>query len=96
LVLPPDGVYAVRVRAPGTQQQGVANLGFNPTFQEQERSLEAHLFDFDADLYGRRLEVSFVRRLRGECKFPTVQALTEQIARDVAAARQVLAESSSL
>jgi riboflavin kinase/FMN adenylyltransferase len=95
LVLPPDGVYAVRVRVRGTAHHGVANLGFNPTFEEHERSLEVHLFDFDANLYGRRLDVGFVRRLRGECKFPNPQALADQIARDVAAARQVLADTSA-
>jgi len=91
LVLPPDGVYAVRVSVHGTPELGVANLGFNPTFQDHERSLEVHLFDVDTDLYGERLEVSFVRKLRGEVKFPNPQALVQQIVRDVAAARHVLA-----
>jgi riboflavin kinase/FMN adenylyltransferase len=91
LVLPPDGVYAVRVLVKGVQHDGVANLGFNPTFQEHERSLEAHLFDLNDNLYGQRMEVRFVRRLRGETKFATVQALAEQIARDAAAARAALA-----
>jgi len=77
----------------GTLREGVANLGFNPTFHEHERSLEVHLFDLDENLYGQRVEVHFVRRLRGETKFPNVQALAEQIARDVAGARRALAES---
>jgi len=93
MVLPPDGVYAVRARVQGSERPGVANLGFNPTFEEHERSLEVHLFDLDGNLYGQRLEVNFVQRLRGEIKFPNVQALAQQIARDVAAARQVLAGS---
>jgi len=93
LVLPPDGVYAVRARLGERRLEGVANLGFKPTFQEHERTLEVHLFDFDADVYGRRLEVDFVRRLRAETKFPDVHALAEQIGRDAAAARHVLAES---
>jgi riboflavin kinase/FMN adenylyltransferase len=93
LVLPPDGVYAVRVRVRGEWQPGIANLGFNPTFHQQERSLEAHIFDFDAELYGDRLEIAFVQRLRGEQKFSTPQALALQIARDVEAARQVVARS---
>ena len=91
LVLPPDGVYAVRARVHGAERAGVANLGFNPTFQVHERSLEVHVFDFDADLYGHRIEISFVQRLRGEMRFPNPQALAQQIARDVAAARQALA-----
>jgi len=93
LVLPPDGVYAVRVRLGQTWHPAMANLGFNPTFQTHERGLEAHLFDFHGDLYGRRLEVCFVRRLRSEIKFPNVQALVEQIARDAANAREALANA---
>ena len=94
LVLPPDGVYAVRALVEGVVRPGVANLGFNPTFGEHERGLEVHVFDFDANLYGQRLEVSFARRLRGEVKFSNAQALAEQIASDVAVARQALAESA--
>jgi len=95
LTVPPDGVYAARVTTPAGLQMGVANLGHRPTFQEHERSLEAHLFDFDVDLYGKRIEVAFVRRLRGEVKFAGPQALVEQIARDIADARAVLAELKS-
>ena len=91
LILPPDGVYAVRAHVGTAGYQGVANLGFNPTFQDHERSLEVHLFDVNADFYGQRLEVTFVHRLRGEKRFATVHALAEQIARDAAAARRVLA-----
>lgn len=93
LVLPPDGVYAVSVQARGTARPGVANLGFNPTFAQQERGLEAHIFDFDEDLYGQRVEVGFVERLRGEVKYESPQALAQQIARDVEAARQALARA---
>ena len=59
LVLPPDGVYAVRVRVRGEWWPGIANLGFNPTFHQHERGLEAHIFDFDGDLYGQRVEIAF-------------------------------------
>ena len=93
LVLPPDGVYAVRVRVHGEWWPGVTNLGFNPTFHQHERSLEAHIFDFRGDVYGQRVEIAFVQRLRGEEKFPTPQALAQQIARDVEAARRVLARA---
>lgn len=93
LVLPPDGVYAVEVRVQGTDWPGVANLGRNPTFGQHHRSLEAHVFDFNCELYGKRVEIGFVQRLRGEQKFPHPQALAQQIARDVAAARQALARS---
>ncbi len=93
MVLPPDGVYAVWTRRRGGTAGGVANLGHNPTFGNTARSLEVHLFDVDENLYGQRLEVSFVRRLRGEVKFPNVQALAQQIARDATAARAALADA---
>jgi riboflavin kinase / FMN adenylyltransferase len=95
LMVPPDGVYAVRTVTPMGVRGGVANLGHRPTFAEHERSLEVHLFDVAADLYGRRLEVSFLRKLRDEVKFPSAQALVEQIARDVATAREVLADANA-
>jgi riboflavin kinase/FMN adenylyltransferase len=90
--LPPDGVYAVRVRAGQRLMQGVANVGFKPTFGDSERSVEAHLFDFEGDLYGERVEVSFVEALRAERRFPDANALVEQIRRDIEAARRVLGD----
>jgi len=77
---------------------GAANLGLNPTFRDDAHAgsrreplmLEVNLFDFDQDLYGRTLRIEFVHRLRDERRFPNVDALKEQIARDVAAARTLL------
>ncbi len=90
-ILVPDGVYAVRVEWGAQQRSGVANVGRKPTFgQGHCRTLEAHLFDFDGDLYGERLRVSLVGRLRGEMRFPSPQALVEQIHRDAERAREVL------
>jgi riboflavin kinase / FMN adenylyltransferase len=86
--LPPDGVYAVRAEVDGTRLLGVANIGFNPTFGNQTRTVESHLLDFSGDLYGRRLELAFVRSLRGERKFPDVAALVTQIRADIEAARR--------
>lgn len=88
---PPDGVYAVRVRRGEQWLDAVANVGTNPTFGTAPRTLEAYIFDFDEDLYGERLSVGFVERLRGEIAFPSVEALVAQIARDAAEARAVLA-----
>jgi len=96
LVLPPDGVYAVKVRVRGSDWPAVANLGFNPTFGQNTRSLEAHLFDFNGDLYGKRVEIGFVQRLRGEQKFSTPQALAQQIAHDCSAAREALNRSGQV
>jgi riboflavin kinase / FMN adenylyltransferase len=93
VLLPTDGVYAVAARdlhAPGASLlHGVTNLGTRPTF-EAGRAVEVHLFDFDADLYGHRLRIGFVERIRGERRFESVQALEAQIARDAEAARAAL------
>jgi riboflavin kinase/FMN adenylyltransferase len=90
VVLPPNGIYAVRVSWDGRPGNGVASLGVRPTFGEGERLLEVNLFDFDGDLYGRRLRVEFVRRQRGERKFGSVGALVRQMERDAQRARQIL------
>ncbi|HET9761987.1 MAG TPA: bifunctional riboflavin kinase/FAD synthetase [Casimicrobiaceae bacterium] len=90
-ILVPDGVYAVHAEWGGERRGGVANVGRKPTFgQGHLRTLEAHLFQFDGDLYGERLRVSFVERLRGETRFPSPQALVEQIRKDAERAREVL------
>lgn len=93
-MLPPDGVYAVRVVLDDDSVHGgVANLGTNPTFGGVGRRLEAHLFDFDDDLYDRVIRIRFVRRLRGEVKFDSVDSLVEQIDADAQLARAILASS---
>jgi riboflavin kinase/FMN adenylyltransferase len=94
-VMPAHGVYAGHVRIldageppGGARFAAVSNVGKRPTFKEDDPPLvEAHLIDWSGDLYGRRIEVSFESRLRGEQRFPGPDALRAQIARDVAAAR---------
>ena len=95
VVLPPNGIYAVRVSWEGHHANGVASLGVRPTFGEGERLLEVNLFDFNGDLYGRRLRVEFVRRQRGERKFGSVGALVEQMQRDAQRARQILGDRAA-
>jgi riboflavin kinase/FMN adenylyltransferase len=90
-LLPRNGVYAVRVSRGKHTHGGVANLGINPTFGGEERSLEPHLFDFEGDLYGEYLKVAFVRRLRDERRFASADDLISQIRRDVEEARRTLA-----
>jgi len=86
--LPPDGVWAVSARlAAGQPVAGVANLGMRPTVAGDTRSLEVHLLDFSADLYGQELEVRFLKHLRPEIKFPSLDALKTQIQRDADEAR---------
>jgi riboflavin kinase/FMN adenylyltransferase len=90
-VVPPRGVYAVWARAGGRIHEGVLNFGVRPTLgRDRHPTLELHLLDFSASLYGREVEVFFVRRLRPERAFPSEQALTRQIAADVRQARAVL------
>lgn len=91
--LPPDGVWAVHaVLANGQKRDGVANLGMRPTVHGTSRLLEVHLFDFSDDLYGQELEVRFLKHLRDEIKFSSVDALRLQIQRDAEQARQVLTQ----
>jgi riboflavin kinase/FMN adenylyltransferase len=87
LPLPP-GVYACRALVGQTRYRAVINIGVRPTFGETELAVEAHLLDFSGDLYGQKLRLEFVRRLREERKFPGVEALRSQIEQDVARARQ--------
>jgi riboflavin kinase/FMN adenylyltransferase len=85
------GIFAVRVRGAAAEARpAVASLGNRPTVDGQETLLEAHLFDFAADLYGCEIEVEFVEKLRDEERFANVEALVEQMNRDAAAARRIL------
>jgi riboflavin kinase / FMN adenylyltransferase len=89
-LLPPAGIYAVQVELQGQIFPAVANIGTCPTFGNEESSLEVYLLDFDQDIYGQRLAVEFVQRLRDERRFPDLPALVAQIKADVAAARQIV------
>jgi riboflavin kinase/FMN adenylyltransferase len=87
----PTGIYAVWLVDGATRRPAVASLGTNPTFVDGGAvTFEVHVLDWDGDLYGRRLRVELVERLREEAKFPTIDSLVAQIERDIAAARGVL------
>ena len=90
---PPDGVYFAEAWLDGVLLHGVVNLGFRPTVSsgQPERILEIHLLDFDQDIYGKDLEIRFVRYLRPEKKFESVDALIRQIKVDVRQAREFCA-----
>ncbi|HET7426217.1 MAG TPA: bifunctional riboflavin kinase/FAD synthetase [Gemmatimonadales bacterium] len=90
-LLPPDGVYAVRVEWRAGRADGMMNQGPKPTFQDGRRTLEAHLFDFDGDLYGEWVRIEWVERLRDVQRFASVEALQQQLTRDQSRARAVLA-----
>ena len=86
------GIYAVEVFLDGALCGGVASFGTRPTVDDGPPLLETFLFDFDGDLYGRTIEVAFVRRIRGEKKFDSLEALVAEMERDKAKARAILAE----
>jgi riboflavin kinase/FMN adenylyltransferase len=88
---PVAGIFAVQVHGvAAVPRAGVASLGTRPTIGGTEALLEAHVFDFDGDLYGREIEVEFVARLRDEKRFATLDALTAQMQCDAADARRIL------
>jgi riboflavin kinase / FMN adenylyltransferase len=89
---PVAGIFAVRVRGVAPRAlAGVASLGTRPTIGGVEALLEAHLFDYSGDLYGREIEVEFVAKLREERCFETLEALVAQMRRDADEAREILA-----
>ena len=88
-LLPPDGVYATEAQVGDATYPAVTNVGRNPTVAGRRRTVETYLLDEDLALYGAELTVSFLARLREERTFPSLAALSEQIGRDVAAAKKV-------
>ncbi|MFN7955822.1 MAG: bifunctional riboflavin kinase/FAD synthetase [bacterium] len=94
-LLPKAGVYAVWVEIGEAIVPGVANVGVAPTFGGETLSVEAHLLDFDGDLYGQAIGVRFVDRIRDERKFGGVAELTDQIRNDVERARALLASAGT-
>ena len=88
---PRYGIYAVRVTLEdGTEHPGVASLGVRPTFDPPQELLEAHLFDFDGDLYGQKIEVALHAFIRDERKFESIDALVAEMRNDEAEARRLL------
>ena len=92
-LFPAPGVYAVKVRLGETLLDGACNIGTNPTFGNDTVSLEVFLLDFDQDLYGREVTLFFMDRLRGEMRFPDLEALKQAIAADVDNCRAILKDA---
>lgn len=93
-LLPANGVYACYAHLGAERFAAVTNIGSRPTFDGTETRVEAHLLDFERDIYGQTLALDFVARLRGEQRFNSIQALVAQISADVAQGRQLLAASA--
>jgi len=90
-LVPHNGVYAVLADTPYGTYGAAVNIGFNPTFDGKKRTIEAHLFDFDEDLYGRDITLRFVRKIRLERKFESPEELKRQIGLDIDKAKKILA-----
>jgi riboflavin kinase / FMN adenylyltransferase len=87
---PKTGVYAVTVELAGTRYKGVANIGYSPTFDDYVYTVEVHILDFDRDIYGHRIRVNFIDRVRDEKKFSGIEELSAQIKKDVEKARSIV------
>jgi len=94
-LVPAPGVYAVRVRLDERELRGVMNIGFRPTFEGGNQTLEVHVLDFHEHVYDRMVTVEFVERLRPETKFGSVEELKRQIAADIGLARLILGDAES-
>jgi riboflavin kinase / FMN adenylyltransferase len=89
--IPPDGVYATRVVMAEGAYPSITNIGMRPTFGETARSIEAHIFDFNRDIYDRTIKLEIIERVRPERKFESAEALGKQIAEDLKRAKEILA-----
>jgi len=87
---PKQGIYAVTVEHQGRTYQGVANIGYSPTFEDHIFTVEVHIMDFEKNIYGDTIRVNFIERQRDEIKFDSIDALAKQIRLDIENARQIL------
>lgn len=92
-IIPKDGVYAVKVLLKGNGHHGMLNIGTNPTFENTERTIEVHIFDFNGDIYGENIEVLFIERIREEKRFGSVTELKEQLYNDKLVSEKILSGS---
>ncbi len=89
-ILPKVGVYATKTHIDGEVHQSITNVGYRPTFGQNKLLIESHLFDFEQDIYKRRIRVEFVDRVRDEQRFESAEALTNQIKVDVGNVKDIL------
>jgi len=81
-LVPMNGVYAVEVEVLGNKYKGMCNIGMRPTVDGKVRTIETHILNFDEDIYGLPMRIRFLRRIRDERKFPSLEALKEQLSID--------------
>jgi len=87
---PKTGIYAVTVECRHRLYKGVANIGYSPTFDDHQFTVEVHILDFNDTIYGDEIRVNFIHRIRDEKKFSGISELIEQIKRDIVTARNLL------
>ncbi|MFW6081819.1 MAG: riboflavin kinase, partial [Desulfosalsimonas sp.] len=87
---PKTGVYAVMAQTAEGSYKGVANIGYSPTFDDYIFTVEVHLLDFSGNLYGQKIQVNFIERIRDEKKFNSIEELSAQIGKDIDSARKIL------
>jgi len=92
-IFPGVGVYATRAYIDEEKKESITNVGYRPTFGNDELLIETHVFDFDRDIYGKRVRIDFVERVRDEQKFDGPDALVDQIKKDVLKVKDILAVS---
>jgi riboflavin kinase/FMN adenylyltransferase len=90
-IIPPDGVYAVRLVVRERAYDGIANIGMRPTFNKKTLAIEVHVFNFNEDIYGEDISLCFIRKIREEKKFKGAEALVSQIRADIEIAKEILA-----
>jgi len=91
--IPPDGVYVTRIILADGAYPSITNIGMRPTFAEPARTFEAHIFDFNRDIYGQEVKLEIIERIRPERKFASGQELAAQIAADLQRAKEILANA---
>jgi riboflavin kinase/FMN adenylyltransferase len=89
-LVPQNGVYVVQAEIDGKTIYGMMNIGFNPTVQGKQKTIEAHFFDFETDIYNRKIQVAILQRIRSEKKFESIELLTKQLDEDRSFSRNYL------
>ncbi|MBX7149583.1 bifunctional riboflavin kinase/FAD synthetase [bacterium] len=95
-LLPPPGVYVTRTSVGDQLYKSVTNIGFNPTFQNAESSIETHILDFKKEIYGHNIRIHFIEKIRDEKTFSDSNELFKQIEKDIAKAQKILAASKQV
>ena len=81
-LIPGNGVYSVFVKFENKKYKGMLNIGFNPTFEEKELSIELNIFNFKSEIYGKQIKVFFKKKIRDEKKFNSINELKNQLSKD--------------